>query len=221
MPTIDLRKIKTVFICPDHTDKYKERRLHMEKILKHYKFENVTFYKSGQGGFPLNTATHNILQQNLDDPILILEDDIVFRKNPEFVYEIPETSDAVYFGISGTCMDFEIDRNRMVVRSDYECYNETFFRIKNMLSAHAILYLNKNYKLALCEKLLAVWEPNDVIMTMLQPDYQIYGVCIPLCWQSAKLGNINWVEHITKVHYTDTGAWIYPGEEDDLDLHAL
>ena len=189
----------------------------MERILAHHKFENVIFYKSGSEGYPLclNIATYNVLQQNLDTPILILEDDIVFRKNPNFIYDIPDNSDAVYFGISGNCANSEFTRNRLVVSGDYELYNDTFFQVKNMLSTHAILYLGKEYKKIVSENVLAQESPSDLIICKFLSVFRIYGLCQPLCWQSEKLGNRNWNEHITKVIYKESGCYHYPYEEDD------
>jgi hypothetical protein len=218
MPTIDLRKIKTIFICPDHNEKYNARRKHIESILKKHGFENVIMYKAGTENYPhcLRYSVYNILQQNLDTPIFVLEDDIVFQKNPSFVFDIPDDNDAVYFGVSGTCMDFEdTGRNRSLDKRDYEIYNDTFIKIKNMLCAHGILYWSKEYKETLSKILLDSTIPCDVDMCKLQPLYNIYGLRHPICWQSTKFNSIDWHEHVTKVRFSETGCWSYQTEEDD------
>jgi hypothetical protein len=48
MNTIDIRKIKTVFICPDNTETYKKRCVHMFELLRTLGFERVVHYKSGK-----------------------------------------------------------------------------------------------------------------------------------------------------------------------------
>lgn len=217
MPTIDLRKIKTIFICPDHNEKFNKRRKHIEEILAKYRFENVIMYKSGTD-YPhcLHRALHDLLKQNMDEPILILEDDIVFHKNPSFIYDIPDDCDAVYFGIAGTCMDFQkTGDNRMIDKRDFEPYNDRFIKIKNMLSAHAILYWSKPYKIMLSKCVNLSKMQIDVEMCKLQPHYNIYGLRIPLCWQSTRFNSSDWPEHITKCRFSDTGCWSYNGEDDE------
>lgn len=217
---IDLRKIKTVFICPDHNEKYNTRRKHMETILTKHGFENVIMYKSGTD-YPqcLQNSIYNILQQNLDTPVFVLEDDIVFCKDPEFVFDIPDDTDAFYAGISGTCMDFEITgRNRNVQRRDYEIVDSKLIKIKNMLSAHAILYLSRDFKERLSKEIIASTMPVDVTLCKYQPLYNVYGLQLPICWQSTRFNSSSWPEHVTKARCVETGCWIYEDAvEDEFD----
>lgn len=86
MELIDLRKIKTIFICPDHNEMYKARCKYMFSLLQDMGFEQIIHYKSGSSeAYPLNLATYNILQMNMNEPVLILEDDIEFISNPNFI----------------------------------------------------------------------------------------------------------------------------------------
>lgn len=215
--TIDLRTIKTVFICPDHNEKYTTRRKHMETILAKHGFTNVIMYRSGTD-YPhcLRHALYNILQQNLDNPVLILEDDIAFHKNPKLVFDVPADTDALYVGVAGTCMDFEVSgRNRLVQTKDYEIIDHTFIQIKNMLCAHAVLYLGREYKERLSKLTLNSDMPCDVDMCKLQPEYTIYGLRFPICWQSLKYNPTNWNEHITRVSFNERGCWEWQAIEDD------
>lgn len=217
MQTIDLRTIKTVFICPDHNEKYNERRKHMETILAKHGFTNVIMYKSGTD-YPqcLQYALYNILQQNLDTPVFIVEDDIVFHTNPKLVFDLPADTDAFYFGVAGTCMDFEdTGRNRLVNTNDYEMYDDTFIRIKNMLCAHAVLYLGRKYKETLSKVTLSSDMPCDVDMCKLQPKFTIYGLQFPICWQSKKFNKTDWNEHITKIRLNASGCWEYSEAVED------
>lgn len=221
--TIDLRTIKTVFICPDHNEKYNKRRKHMETILQKHGFTNVIMYKSSTD-YPhcLRHALYNILQQNLDTPVFILEDDIMFHKDPQFVFEIPDDADAVYFGVGGTGMDFEnTGRNRILQTQDYEIYNDSLMRIKNMLCAHAILYLGRKYKETLSQMTLGSSMPCDVDMCKLQPMFRIYGLRLPICWQSVKLDNAEWCEHITKVRFNERGCWEWNEAIEDDSHHLI
>jgi GR25 family glycosyltransferase involved in LPS biosynthesis len=156
----------------------------------------------------LRHALYNILQQNLDNPVLILEDDIVFHKNPRLVFDVPVNADALYIGVAGTCMDFEESgRNRLVKIKDYEIIDNTFIRIKNMLCAHGILYLGREYKETLSKCTLNSDMLCDVDMCKLQRKYTIYGLRFPICWQSLKYNPTDWNENITKVRFNERGCW--------------
>ncbi len=190
----------------------------MEKMLARHGFTNVIMYKGGTENYPvcLRYSAYNVLMQNLDEPVLVLEDDIVFHKNPSFVYNIPDDSAAVYFGTAGTCMDFEgTGRNRSLEKKDYEIVDDTFIRVKNMLAAHAILYLGKAYKQALGGAFLTSNMPCDVEMCKAQPLFKVYGLRIPLCWQSSRFNTDEWTEHVTKVRFNERGCWTYTEGEDD------
>jgi hypothetical protein len=219
MPRIDLRTVKTVFICPDNNEKYNKRRVHMETILAKHGFTNVIMYKSGTD-YPhcLRHALYNILQQNLDTPVLILEDDIMFQKNPQLEFDIPDDADAFYIGVAGTSMDFEdTGRNRIIDIRDYTIYNDTILKVKNMLSTHAILYLGKPYKEKLSKLILNSNMPCDVDICKLQPLFNIYRLRFPICWQSTRFNSDKWPEHITKVCFNEMKCMTWNGAiEDDI-----
>ncbi len=207
MELIDLRKIKTVFICPDHNDKYKERCAYMFNLLRNMGFENVAHYKSGSDThdpYPLNVATYNILQMHINEPVLILEDDLEFICNPTMIHEIPVDADAVYFGISGSNYDFEKKTNYGNVK--FEIINSKYARVFNMLSAHAILYLSTRYKSFIANALKNTNTANDVEICKHQTKFSLIALRRPICWQSAALNNNwNWIEYITKVQFHDDG----------------
>jgi hypothetical protein len=73
-------------------------------------------------------------------PFIILEDDVVAKnfKNEIFV---PEGADAYYLGISRWGLKSGVGTQRISA----ERFDDKTFRLFNMLSAHAILYLNKDY----------------------------------------------------------------------------
>jgi hypothetical protein len=219
MQTIDLRIVKTVFICPDHNEIYNERRKHMENILAKHGFTNVIMYKSSTD-YPkcLQYALYNILQQNLDSPVFIIEDDIVFHKNPKLVFDLPIDTDAFYFGVAGTSMDFEGRvTDRLLDTNDYDLYNDTLIRVKNMLCAHAILYLGRKYKETLSKLTLTSTMPCDVDMCKLQPKFNIYGLQFPMCWQSKKFNKTDWNEKLTRVRFNKRGCWTWDDAVEDDD----
>ena len=206
MEVIDLRKIKTVFICPDHNEKYKARCIYMFELLHKLGFERVVHYKSGSDThdpYPLNIATHNILQMHMDEPVFILEDELEFLPNPQFVFEIPSYADAIYFGIGGCNYDFEKRINGD--KALFEIINSKYMRVLNMLTAHAVLYLSPNYKSFIANALKNTNTANDIEICKHQTKFSLLARCIPICWQSAKF-NPPWMEYVTKIQIKNNGA---------------
>ena len=206
MELIDLRKIKTVFICPDHNEKYKARYNYMITLLQTLGFEKIIHYKSSSPGqyepYPLNRATYDILQMHADEPVFIIEDDLEFVNNPQLIFEVPSDADAVYFGISGSNFNFEKDKNEG--HAKFEIINSKYMRVLNMLSAHAILYLSPNYKSFISSVLKNTNTANDIEICKHQTRFNLLGLRKPICWQSAKF-NIPWIEYITKIQIKEDG----------------
>ena len=95
-----IQDLKVVYICPDHNEKYHNRKLHMEKLLGDLGFKDINHFKSGNEKYPkcLSLATIDILTKYMDEPILVLEDDIESTGQYDFDF-VPE-ADAIYFGLS-------------------------------------------------------------------------------------------------------------------------
>jgi hypothetical protein len=147
-------------------------------------FKDVVHYKSGTDGWPtcLNDATVNILTTYMNEPILLIEDDVEFTGVSEF--EFVYGADAIYFGLSRSAAHPTVDTSRG--ESVFKPYSNTHVRVVNMLSAHAILYITPQYKQAVCDALRATKGFNDIAMTRLQPKYRILANKTPSFFQSAK-----------------------------------
>lgn len=139
-----ITEFKVIYISPDHDEKYHNRRIHMDKLLRDIGFKNIEHFKSSSDDYPLclNKAIISILKNNLDNPLLILEDDVEFTG--EINCEIPENTDAVYLGISKDAG--HPTENTHNGPSIYKDFNNSQVQIINMLSGHAILYLSRRYK---------------------------------------------------------------------------
>ena len=75
----------------------------------------------------------------------------------------------------------------------------------NMLCAHAIVYINRDYKLTIINALKDTYGWNDVAISRFQSKYNIRTLREPLCWQSAKFNNPH-QEHATKIRINDDGS---------------
>jgi hypothetical protein len=140
----------------------------------------------------------------MDEPVLILEDDLEFVRNPAFVFEIPTDVDALYLGISGCNYDFETRKNGG--RAKFQILNSTYMKVYNMLSAHAKLYISPEYKTYISGMLRYTNDANDVEICKHQSKYNVYVLKRPICWQSSKLNNgWEWIEYSTRIQIDDSG----------------
>jgi hypothetical protein len=203
-----LTDFKVVFICPDHNEKYHTRKVYMENLLKSKGFKDVVHFKSGNERYPLclTIAIKDVLTKYLDEPILVLEDDVEIFGTTEFT--IPINTDAIYLGLS-QCASHPTE-NYNVYYAQFEPYSDSQVKVKNMLSAHAILYISKTYK----EKVIKVLEGcinssdryvSDMEVSRIQKDFNVYANKIPIFFQSNKFNdptNFN-VEWATKIQILD------------------
>jgi hypothetical protein len=176
--------IKIVFICPDNSPKYTGRKLTMLWMLQQIGFTNVEHFKS-DAVYPqsLVQATIDILKKYIDEPVLILEDDVAYTNN--CMIDLPEDADAFYLGLSECAGHPTLETNLGI--SQFEYFSPFTVRVKNMLSAHAVLYIDRRYKEAIIkalEKCLLLNYTNDVSISRVQPLFNVYAGTVPMFYQS-------------------------------------
>ena len=139
-----IQDIKIIFICPDHNEKYKKRKIHTEELLRTLGCSNVIHYKSGTDNYPycVTKACMEILALYIDEPILILEDDL--ESTNIFEFPLEDDTDAIYLGIS-KCGGHPTE-NTFHGHSVFHPYDNTLVKVRNMLSGHAVVYNSKRYK---------------------------------------------------------------------------
>jgi hypothetical protein len=194
-----LTDLKVIYMCPDHNEKYHERKVHMDALLQRIGFTDIVHYKSGTEAYPacLVNATIDILQTYMDVPFLLLEDDVEFTEGSEF--DLPSEADAIYFGLSkygGSAV-----RNLWEGFSKHSPYSHTQTRVLNMLGGHAILYIAPRYKQALIDILTQYKGTsyyNDVLMSRIQSKFMVLAQKKPFFYQSSKFNKEN-QEDATKI----------------------
>jgi hypothetical protein len=179
--------VKVVFICPDNSPKYTARKHTMQWMLQAIGFpeSQIIHFKSDPIPYPacLVKATRDILEKYMDEPVLVLEDDLAYTN--QCMFEIPADTDAFYLGLSECAAHPTRPCNYGV--SQFQFVTPHTVRIMNMLSAHAVLYMTKRYKLAVIEVMnhaLRSGIVNDVQLARLQPSYNVYGGVKPMFYQS-------------------------------------
>jgi hypothetical protein len=195
-----LQDIKTYFICPDHNEKYQKRRQHMEALLTRLGFTNWQHYKSGTERYPkcLSNAICDILIQNLDEPILILEDDVECSGRLEF--DLPDGCDAIFFGLSRCAGSASFNINEG--DSQFATFSDKQVRVLNMLSMHALLFVSRRIK----EEYIRVLQQhsntgyyNDVLFSRMQPNFLVLANKFPAFWQANRFNAPHNLERVTKI----------------------
>lgn len=118
--------------------------------------------------------------KSMSVPFLLLEDDAVISE-AELCFRIPESADALYLGTS----NWALQGNKT---THFLRYNRTgiqgVLRIRNMLSAHAILFLTEDFKTACIESLEKNleqdFEISDRLFARLQKTYMVYCIDQPV-----------------------------------------
>lgn len=136
---IDIREIPVFYI---NMDKDIEKRIAMEAMLEKHGFKNVTrvsavadserYYRG------LAETECNIFSQVSSYPFLVLEDDCVIN-DTKFILNLPDHADGAYLGVD---KDSAIGLNF----PRYHHVKEDLYKVTNMVSSHAILYISKELK---------------------------------------------------------------------------
>lgn len=194
MPLIDIRSIPTVVINLDHQP---ERLKATSSVLSKHgmaftRFSGISIKETtgtmSTAGFLGCAHSHlTVLSQYENPPVLVLEDDINATSAWRPILDIPKDADAVYLGISkwGYIRKRPRGAYESVMASRYE---RGWIRVYNMLSAHAILYLNPDFMSrvrAIQKECIANSIPWDMGMARIQKDYIVLTPDEPLFYQAS------------------------------------
>jgi hypothetical protein len=168
----------------------------MDTMLAELGFRDVVHYKSGTDGYPkcLFDANINILTQYMNEPILLLEDDVEFTGVEEF--DFVHGADAIYLGLSQCASHPTGNYNEGQYR--VAPYSDTQVRVLNMLGTHAILYITAEYKQAVIDKLRRSTGHMDIAITRIQPKHRVLANKQPSFFQSANFNAPGHDDDITR-----------------------
>ena len=182
-----------VFYINMSKDKHKKK--HMEQQLSELGFKNVTRINAiedkNNGRVGLSKSQLIALSQ-VEAPFIILEDD-ADPNSFKSVIEVPDDSDALYlgnsqWGLQSSHAGFYLKYKKV------DGYPE-ILRIYNMLSSHAILYLNQEY-VRVCQRTVRYCAeeypmPMDVPFAMIQRFFNVYAVNDPMFIQKDYEGKMS------------------------------
>ena len=191
MSSLDLRKIPVLYM---NLNQHVEKNENMQRILTECGFENIQRIEGiDRSDNPIAGCglAHLKALDELEPPFILLEDDCQV-KNFRPVIDIPDDADAVYLGISSW--------GRMNSHSgpnvQYEKIDGDLYRVYNMLSGHAILYLTKEY-VDICQRVCYHYgyvteEYHDIGFAEIQRFYNVYTFNEPMFYQmSGYHGTVN------------------------------
>jgi hypothetical protein len=168
-------------------DQDADKRVQLEKTLSDRGFKSVTRVPGVEGIGKINgtTAAHikaiSYAIESVGFPFIVLEDDVVLNNiNTDVI--LPADADAIYLGLSM----WGVYNGKGHVQISAEKHNESFYKLHNMLSTHAIMYTNKDYvKLLLkCyEFSIKTGEPLDKVNAELMKYFEVYGLSKPMFYQ--------------------------------------
>jgi hypothetical protein len=197
---IDLQNTKIVCIS---LKKSIERRNNFKELAERLNFKNWCFYDGVETGDHIEgcaLSQINVLNDNLnDEPILILEDDVHESQYYNTIIDLTPNIDALYLGYSNWAAD-PIRAQMSLLSSPANAVKEGIhYRIKNVTSAHAILYVSKKYKEECAIKAKTYLYDAlgnrhcDVVYAKLQNNFNVYGTAQPYFYQNCPRNKI-WTE---------------------------
>lgn len=187
---INIKDIPTYYI---NLDTQEERRQSTEYTLNRLNFKSVTRVSGvvcEDGKVGCARSQEKILSQINQIPFLLMEDDCVFTGNDEFEYEIPDDADALYIGMSQWARYLNFSGPFL----HYTRVDDKIVRVYNMLAAHAVIYLNEDYKRA-CHRIAnycgyQLLDHMDNGYAEIQKYYNVYALDSPLFKQSGHNGGV-------------------------------
>jgi len=207
---INLQNIKIYYINSNNELGYKKRE-HIERILrsKNLNFERINNPEQSLLSGPIGHSLALLRGLNKEnfEPFLVLEDNIEFYKNLEhndFNLSIPYNTDALFLGLSTSGINNSNDTNNIYLKNIENYPN--IIRIFNMLSMHAILYVNPKFVsmqlISIFEAIYTLIKNNNIIWNTIcchhYHQFNIYALKEPYFYQ---LNELNGSEAETKVDF--------------------
>jgi hypothetical protein len=122
---------------------------------------------------------------DIDGPFIVFEDDIEINDSFNPIIDVPEDADAVYLGLSSFALNnSKTDQDLIADKVD-----DSVYRIYNMLAAHSILYIQKDYYKFISKAINAMLNADrnqDNARADTMKYFNIYALNHPLFYQGGK-----------------------------------
>lgn len=214
---IDIRDIPVYYINmtkDTHKKEYIESQLKLNGFKKIYRINAIEDKKNGRVG--LSKSQLKALSQ-VSAPFIVLEDD-ADPVNFEAFIDVPDDAHAVYLGNSQ--WGFMQSHAGFYLRYKAVKGMKHLVRIYNMLSSHAILYLDQEY-VEMCKKTTKYCAeeypmPMDVPFAMIQRFFNIYALNKPMFIQKDYEGKMSAAPQYTRGKITEYKRYTSPTQKTGL-----
>jgi hypothetical protein len=190
MQSINLKELPIYYV---NLESDAQRRVNFLRWTKKREFQipvRIPGIKAAEYHVGLAEAQYNAVKIGIESggPFIVMEDDATPNyENESYVIEVPNDADAVYLGAS----PYAVDKNNpesAVKQAEFDKIGKGLYRVKNALSAHAILYLTDRYALAALNELRLSFSsyPRHLDLAFaenLLPRYNVYFIK-PLFYQN-------------------------------------
>ena len=125
-----------------------------------------------------------IALRECDGPFIILEEDVELNHFSPEIRTLPNT-DAIYLGIS----QWGLKDGRGQMKISVEPANNGFYRLNNMLAAHAVLYINHDYAQFLLDSIpifIEMGTNQDKLRAETMKYWNIYTTRKPMFYQMGR-----------------------------------
>jgi hypothetical protein len=150
-------------------------------------------------GYGNRKATENALIESMkyDSPVMIFEDDANITKDYYNELDIPDDADAVWLGTSicGLIDNWYEHRLYDIIfnkKPDIVGEYKDLYKVHNMLSAHAVLFISRDYRIEMINYLKYCVNditPPDIIFAKTMKDFNIYACKKPMFFQDDNAHN--------------------------------
>ena len=182
---------------------YDSRAQKIKKLYNDLNLKEVFIEAIKSNNFNGNTkSTLKALELSItyDEPVLIFEDDANYTENYNHIIDVPDDADAVWLGTSifGLVEGWEhMSMRDNIFLAPPTKINEykDFYKIENMLSAHAVLYISKRYKNEMANYLkysISKYVAPDVIFAATMKNFNIYACKRPMFYQDDNAHNFRY-----------------------------
>lgn len=191
MLTLNIKKIP-IYIINLKKDTAKLNQIQIDLTSNGYNNINVheaTYDKISTVGCA--SSHKSLLSSNIEPPYIVLEDDTRIIKNIHTI-TLPLDSDALYLGLSKWGYHDDTGTIKNSKHKNYIVFKNTeisgIVKLQNMLSAHSILYLSKDYVnhvIKVCNFFISIKDHFDKGIAESMKYYNIYGLEEPMFYQTS------------------------------------
>jgi hypothetical protein len=183
MQFINLKELPIYYVNLEADVQRKINFLRWTKKKGFQKPVRIAGIRSAEYYLGLAEAQHKAVKIGIESggPFIIMEDDAAPNYEGEnYVIKVPNDADAVYLGAS----PYAVDKNNpesAVKQAEFDKIGKDLYRVKNTLSAHAILYLTERYAMAALNQLRLSFSsyPRHLDLAFaenLLPRYNVYFI---------------------------------------------